>query len=538
MESPPLLAPLTPQTLASQQDSVTEESTSKTVSQPPKPAEDRSLDSETAIRQVSSLLGTTPRENYQLQNRNTPDDISNVLGTRIFQGYVETPLQTLDGIVVNQPKRFLPLVEEAKCLAKEIRIKELNKQWTGIPHEQILNHSFTDQLNSIQILEQLAPLQLAKEHLPVDIIDILEHLGKADNIPFNQLYYVAENCVDRYYMKVIETFVAIIKRPFADCQLLLVNTARCLKFLEEYSDHQSQIWKIFYKHHTIPEDLQDLHFHSDDFKNTLEKDFKFLKEATPRNIQNFQTSLNLQQTYSVSLCSHVNNIYSKLSELQRQIQNHYAHMNPGDTVQIEAPDFNPDIDDISSPSTDEKQNKSLTQGTYSPTSEVTEPKDNSPTPATTLQQLSSQDTDWPDAAPVQIPNQAQYNSESIEIPDLEENSEEKQFANLESYLAHHNTYKASQHIRQEYRSRLHTLDDDQYYAEIDRVYYSHQAPAAQDYQPANQSAEPCRTTEELKRIFGKGRGQARREELHGHRPFGPRTHSLQSRIQCKIKKNQ
>ena len=121
---------------------------------------------------------------------------------------------------------------------------------------------------------------------------------------------------------------------------------------------------------------------------------------------------------------------------------------------------------------------------------------------------------------------------------MEENSEEEQYANLESYLAHHNTYKASQYIHEEYQSRLHALDDDQYYTEIDRAYYSHEALAAQDYQLANQSAEPCRTTEELKRIFGKGRSQARREELHDHRPFGPRTCSLQSHIQHKIKKNQ
>ena len=272
-------------------------------------------------------------------------------------------MQTLDGIVVNQPKRFLPLVEEAKCLAEEIRIKKLNEQWAGTPHEQLLNQSFTDQLNSIQILEQLAPLQLAKEHLPADIVDILEHLH---NIPFNQLYYIIENCVDRYYTKVIETFVTMIKRQFADCQLLLVNTAHCLKFLEEYSDHQSQIWKIFQKHQTIPEDLQDLHFHFNDFKNSLEKDFNFLKEATVRNFKNFQTSLNLQQTYSSSLCSHVNNIYSKLSELQRQIQNHHTHMNQGDTVQIEAPDFDQDINRVSSPSTDETPNKSSIQGHHHP----------------------------------------------------------------------------------------------------------------------------------------------------------------------------
>ena len=154
--------------------------------------------------------------------------------------------------------------------------------------------------------------------------------------------------------------------------------------MEEYADHQSQIWKIFQKHQTIPEDLQDLHFHFDDFKNSIEKDFKFLKEATLRNVENFQTSLNLQQTYSSSLCSHLNNIYSKLSELQRQIQNQHTHMNQGDTVQIEAPDFDPDIG-VSSPSMNEIPNKLLIQGTSSPTPAITETEDECPT----LQHLSN-----------------------------------------------------------------------------------------------------------------------------------------------------
>ena len=91
----PLLAPLT-----------TDESTPTTVSQPPKPTEDKATDSETPIWQVTPLLGTTPRENLRLQHRNSPDDISDVLGTHVYQGYVETPLQTLDGIIVNQPKSF------------------------------------------------------------------------------------------------------------------------------------------------------------------------------------------------------------------------------------------------------------------------------------------------------------------------------------------------------------------------------------------------------------------------------------------------
>ena len=88
-----------------------------------------------------------------------------------------------------------------------------------------------------------------------------------------------------------------------------------------------------------------------------------------------------------------------------------------------------------------------------------------------------------------ISSQAQYNSESFEIPDLEENSEEEQFANLDSYMAHHNTYQASQHIRQEYRSHLHDLDDDQYYMEINRAYYLQDTLATQDDRLANQSAE-------------------------------------------------
>ena len=275
----------------------------------PESTADTIPEGETLISQVTPLLGTTSQENTQIQHRNMPEDISDILGTRVYQRYVDTPLQTLDGIIVNQPKQFLPLAEEAKRIVEEIRIEKINEQWAGIPREQLLNQFFNDQLNSIQILEQLAPLQLAKEHLPRDIINILERLGKADNIPFNQLYYIAKNCTDCYYSKVIETFVTLLKCQFTDCQLLLVNTARSLKFLEDYVDRQGQIWKIFQKHQTIPDDIQDLHFYIDDFKNGIEKEFAFLKEATWKNVENFQSSLNLQQTYSASLCSHVNNIY-------------------------------------------------------------------------------------------------------------------------------------------------------------------------------------------------------------------------------------
>ena len=218
--------------------------------------------------------------------------------------------------------------------------------------------------------------------------------------------------------------------------------------------------------------------------------------------------------YSFPLCSHVNNIYSKLLELQKQIQHHQMYMNQGDTVQIEAPNFDPDVDGDTSPSTNEKPNEVTIQGILPPIPEVTKPEgDNSLTPGTTTQQLTSQETDRLDVIPMQIPrvssltaqpkeqgpnrHQAQYNIKNFEIPELGENSEEEQFADLDSYMAHHNTYQASEHIRQEYQSRLHELDDNQYYAEIDRVYYSQSTPAAQDYWLANQ--QPATSTAKIYR---------------------------------------
>ena len=144
---------------------------------------------ETPVHPVEPVLGTTPLKNHWLQNRNQPQDIADILGMTAYEGFVQTPIQTLGSLYVNQPKHFLPLAEEAKKLTEELCKEKQAEQWAGILHEKLLNQSFLDQLNSLQILKQLAPLHLAREHLPSDIINILERLRKADNIPFNQLYY-------------------------------------------------------------------------------------------------------------------------------------------------------------------------------------------------------------------------------------------------------------------------------------------------------------------------------------------------------------
>ena len=392
-----------------------------------------------------------------------------------------------------------------------------------------MNQSFNDQLNSIQILEQLAPLQLAKDHLPGDIIDICKRLGKADHIPHNQLYYIEENCADCYYSKVIETFIALLKQQFAERQLLLINTTRSLKFLEENADRQVLIWQIFRKHENISDDISNLHLHIDNFKASIQKEFNFLKEATRKNVKNFQTSLNLQQTYSAALCSHINNIYHKISEIQ-QLPHPTQHMNTGNVIQTDAPDFDPDING-GLPTKEHEETQGLDSFIQHPSEESDERK------APALPQQVAEELDWPDAIPVMIPPQPDQDNEHnipvlptrcetnlSEIPQLEsdiDEEEEGQFEDLQNYLTHHNTYQESQNIHKEYRKRLLDLDDERYYRDIDHAYETYSQ--TRDHIPVNQTPGPRHMMQELIQTHGRGRGQAHREELHRHQPFGAHT---------------
>ena len=224
-------------------------------------------------------------------------------------------------------------------------------------------------------------------------------------------------------------------------------------------------------------------------------------------------------------------------------------MNTGDVIQIEAPDFDPNIDEALPISTDQNIEHQETQGSVNSTQKFPGKTAEHRTPASSHQ--DAQDVDWLDVIPVEIPPQPDHNTEQniptlpmrceidqAEIPQLEDNTEEEQSQDLQTYLTHHNTYKESQRIHRDYRARLLELDNNRYYQEIDRAYQTYGPLPAQDYIPANQAPGPRQMTQELMQIFSKGRGQACREELHGHRPLGPRTRSLQSHIQQKIKKTQ
>ena len=201
-----------------------------------------------------------------------------------------------------------------------------------------MQESFLEQLDALQALDQLGPLTAAKEHLPGNIIDVLSCLRKADNIPFNQLYGLAEDCTDRYYTKVIQMLMHLMKNSFHNRQLVLINTARVLKFLESYASRQTKLWKVLSKYHNLPD-----HFH--DLKTTLQTEFDLLKTATSKNVQNLQETVQAQQAYTTVLLGHIATLHTKLAHLGKQIQIHciYPHQH-SDAVQLNASDYDPNID--------------------------------------------------------------------------------------------------------------------------------------------------------------------------------------------------
>ena len=77
----------------------------------------------------------------------------------------------------------------------------------------------------------------------------------------------------------------------------------------------------------------------------MKSQFHFLKEATSRNVENLQQAINIQQTYATTLCGHFNVIILRITKLEADIQKLAEKFTTEqDTVQIDAPDFDPDID--------------------------------------------------------------------------------------------------------------------------------------------------------------------------------------------------
>ena len=140
---------------------------------------------------------------------------------------------------------------------------------------------------------------------------------------------------------------------------------------------------------------------------------------------------------------------------------HCMYPHQTDTVQIDAPEYDPDIDGDNQTTTDKKQATVSIQGTLEtiPESSVLE-DDNSIAPENISALQNQKETDWPDAPAIQIPGvssttldqppevtynrcQVQPSAVDLEIPELEDDSDQDQFADLDTFIAHHNTHQES-----------------------------------------------------------------------------------------------
>ena len=173
------------------------------------------------------------------------------------------------------------------------------------------------------------------------------------------------------------------------------------------------------------DEVDDFHSHFEFFKSTIETDFKHLKEATSQNVQNIQTSFN---------------------------------------IQINAPEYDPDIDRDNQPNTHNSPVTISVQGTLNtPQESSILEDDNSTAPDNITTSKNQQETDWPEATAIQIlgissttsdqPPEVTYNrcqiqpsSTDLEISKLEEDSDQDQFADPDNLITHHNIHQESERI--------------------------------------------------------------------------------------------
>ena len=86
--------------------------------------------------------------------------------------------------------------------------------------------------------------------------------------------------------------------------------------------------------------------------------------------------------------------------------------------------------------------------------------------------------------------QVQPSAVDPEIPELEDDSDQNQFADLDTFIAHHNMHQENERIHQEYFATLQNLGDDKYYTEIDRAEFRNYTLASQYDWPTHHQEAP------------------------------------------------
>ena len=240
--------------------------------------------------------------------------------------------------------------------------------------------------------------------------------------------------------------------------------------------------------------------------------------------------MNLQQTCTTSLCSHVNSIYTKLAQLDRQIQTHclYPHSQT-DSVQLNAQEYDSDINGQTDILLDiQPQAPSHAENT-----------EEDPAPVTANSEEYSvlpQDCDRHESQSEPVQNytkhslhqdteqsreqyQNNHTSQLEDIPELEDEDEDREDGQLTDtdLIDHHNTTTESNQIHweyfthfakstdQEYNSQNNITPGLDYYIPEPEYYNSDTRPKQyKTYQNLNVYFPPPPDTDDLRRWHGRG----------------------------------
>ena len=232
-------------------------------------------------------------------------------------------------------------------------------------------------------------------------------------------------------------------------------------------------------------------------------------------MENLQQALNLQQMYTTTLCSHINIKFLRINKLEADIQKlTQKFMTDQDTVQIDALDFDPDIDD---PDTQWAHHNTVVVSVHelftSPEPESIDAT-NTQEDTTDRDQLDTRHSNSEDPhRPCNFSQQISYHfpednfteQQKVtstehnlfnEIPQLEEEDwENGQFADADTNLINrHNMHSESERIWREYTEHLLDLTDNWYYSEeYPSAQLQYSIPDRDYYgpQPRRSNTQPC-----------------------------------------------
>ena len=230
-----------------------------------------------------------------------------------------------------------------------------------------------------------------------------------------------------------------------------------------------------------------------------------------------------------------------------------------DIIQLNTPDYNPDIDRNPDPVTDvhppnAKSSKEDTSTGFPKSKDHTTIPSiaNRPEhqPSEVSPDIDSNELD--NAKQQQAEHPSDYCPQLEDIPELEtdgENWDDSQFDDAE-LLYNHNSTEESNRIHHEYSayfekvedqeySPYHTAQQVEYHIPEPNYYHTNTQPKQyQSQQNQNIYLPPPPSIKDLHTLYGRGRGRAKHFELHGHRLYGEKTRLLESRLVQKHKKNQ